>query len=129
MAALLRYFPKGHVTLDSTLLQVLVSTFGSLSVLGLLAVIGMYYRQQGLRGEVTEFKKKQETDLETVHKRITRKDDHYDRRLSELDKEWEGRFSGVGVMQTDILERLARIETQLDLLLGDGKPRKGRKQP
>ena len=103
--------------MDATLIQVLVTTFGGLFVLGLLAIIGMYYRLQSLRGDVTDLKK----DFELVHERITRKDDHLDKRLSDLDKEWEGRWVSVGAMQTDILDRLARIETKQDILLKNGK--------
>ena len=103
--------------MDATLIQVLVTTFGGFFVLGLLALIGMYYRLQSLSGDVTDLKK----DFELVHERITRKDDHLDKRLSELHKEWEGRWVSVGAMQTDILDRLARIETKQDILLKNGK--------
>ena len=107
--------------MDATLIQVLVTTFGGFFVLGLLAIIGMYYRQQSLSGAVTDLKKKHQEDFEVVHERITRKDDHLDKRLSELDKEWEGRWVSIGAMQTDILDRLARIETKQDILMANGK--------
>ena len=107
--------------MDTTLLQVLVTTFGGFFVLGLLAIIGMYYRQQGLRGEVNDLKREHREGLELVHERITRKDDHLDKRLSELAKEWEGRWQNIGAMQTAILDRLARIETKQDILLKNGK--------
>lgn len=113
--------------MDSTLIQVLVTTFGGFFVLGLLAIIGMYYRQQGLRADVTDLKKHHQDDFELVHERITRKDEHYDKRLSDLDKEWEGRWVSIGAMQTDILDRLARIETKQDIMLANGK--KGSRKP
>ena len=84
------------------------------------ALIGMYYKQQGLRRDVDGNRTSYKEAAKELRQELRQEYHEVRQELHELENEWKERWSNHMVMNNDVLDRLARIETKQDILLKNG---------